>query len=164
MALFAILRILRILETALMEHFCPTCNQPLPAAPGKRRCTGPCGLVKPLEAFYRLAHGKHGRRSRCKECMSVDATARRQAKPARKRVKAPSAASQVTDAQIAGFIASGQLAPATGRLCAYCKAPAASYHKLRIKPTLQLAPVCAVCAVKIANGVRINPYVNPEDL
>jgi hypothetical protein len=37
----------------------------------EKRCSGPCGQVKPLEDFYKNEGGLGGRHSRCKDCMSL---------------------------------------------------------------------------------------------
>jgi len=140
-----------------MHHDCPTCGQPLPVPEGKRKCTGPCEQTKPLSAFHRLAHGKHGRRSRCRECTAAAQAKRAQVKPLIKRVKAPTPASKAADAQVAKWVADGRLAPATDKMCAYCKAPAVQYRKLQLAPVIQVMPVCAACAEKIAKGINIKP-------
>jgi hypothetical protein len=36
-----------------------------------KKCTGPCGLVKPLTEFYRDRRKSDGHTSRCKGCRSV---------------------------------------------------------------------------------------------
>lgn len=35
----------------------------------EKRCTGPCGQVKPIEAFSKRAKSKDGRQFWCKQCM-----------------------------------------------------------------------------------------------
>lgn len=41
------------------------------APPGSKRCTGPCGQVKPLTAFHRQVALRDGRTTQCKECRNA---------------------------------------------------------------------------------------------
>ena len=61
---------------ALLDGIDAALGLPPPRPPGKR-CTGPCGQVKPLAAFGRDASKRDGLRPRCRDCRRVPDLARR---------------------------------------------------------------------------------------
>ena len=44
---------------------------PTPAALTRKRCTGPCAQVKPLEAFHARAASADGRQNKCRACVEA---------------------------------------------------------------------------------------------
>ncbi len=132
-----------------MSDQCPACGQDLPAPAGSKKCTGPCGQIKPLSEFYKLAHGKDGRRSACKECTK----ARQQIAPQPKQ----KAKKHPMDPEVLEAMQQGTLAPPDQHQCAYGHGPADTYRVLKLQP-LQVQPVCFECMAKIEAGIRINPY------
>lgn len=52
----------------------------------EKRCTGPCGKIKPLDEFYKRTKAKDGHQAWCKECMKArQKEARKPIDPKRQR-------------------------------------------------------------------------------